>query len=264
MINNSIFYGNNVSGSAIVQNRGQLTIENSKFNGLASKIGGIIAYKGDHFTIKKSEFLNSHADLNRGAIIAKFFPIYDYDTESYIISDENLIKDCTFHNLSASNDGGAIYFDMDSGSSHIPTGLNIINSNFTNCSSAYGGALAIQGNKLIVENSNFKDNSAKVYGGALYTTWCAVTLTDSSFTSNSAGRNAGAIYFDKGRLTINKSNFTNNKVNAESVNAAKAIYANDVDAAFSNSLFDNGEWEFMRISQVIPRLKTSQKMMTYS
>ena len=68
-----------------------------------------------------------------------------------------------------------------------------------------------------------------------------MTLTDSSFTSNSAGRNAGAIYFDKGRLTINKSNFTNNKVNAESVNAAKAIYANDVDAAFSNSLFDNGE-----------------------
>ena len=238
-IENSLFSGNEMSGVAIGQNRGQLIIRKSNFNGFSSKQGGIISYKGDYFRFTDSKFINSRAEFNGGVIIAKYFPIYDENTSSYVITEDFLIERCTFSNVSSANDGGAIYFDMDSGAARIYKTLHIIDSNFTDCTSGYGGAVAIQGSRLNIENSIFINNSA-IIGGALYATWCNVTVAGSAFSNNSAAKNAGAIYFDKAKLTIRMSNFTENRISEETLRTASAIYANDAIMDFSNSTFENG------------------------
>ncbi len=239
IINNSYLSGKDDCANAITQDRGQLIIENTIFENFNSENGAIINFKGDYFSIRNSKLINSRSQFNGGAIIAKYFPLYDYSFEPYP-SDAMLIENCVFSNLSASNDGGAIYIDLDSGSEHIPQSLNIVNSNFTNCTSRYGGAIAIQGGSLNIMCSNLINNSAAIKGGAIFSSWCSVNIANSTLSNNMAEKNAGAIYFDKGKLAIRYSNITNNKALNGSDKAANAIYANDVDAYFANSTFDNG------------------------
>ena len=130
--------------------------------------------------------------------------------------------------------------DLDSASNHLVQSLNIINSTFTDCTSRYGGAIAVQGGSLNISDSRFLDNSATFEGGALFTTWTNVNLYNTNLSDNTADYNAGAIYFDKGKLTIKQSNLTGNTAFGENFNTANCIYAYDVDADFSNSYFDNG------------------------
>ena len=118
--------------------------------------------------------------------------------------------------------------------------MNIIESNFTDCSSRYGGAIAILGGTLNINQSNFINNSADFEGGAIYSTWTGLNISNSSFINNSAIKNAGAICFNKGKLTVNQSSFTANRVIEESSTSSRAIYAHDVDAYLGNSIFDNG------------------------
>ena len=239
-IYNSHFNGKNCSGQFLIGDRGQLAIENSTFENFQANIGAIIDFKGDYLSIRNSRFLNSHAKFDGGAIIAKYFPLYDEDTQKYLPTADMLIENCTFSNLSAANDGGAIYIDMDSGSWGIVKTLNIVNSNFTDCTSRFGGAFAVQGGNLNIWASNFINNTANFEGGAIYATWCNVTVVNSNLVNNTALKNAGALYFDKGRLTIRQSNLTQNKAIRESETTANCIYAHDVDAYFSDSIFDNG------------------------
>ena len=238
---NSNISGNGSAASAIYHDRGQLFIENSSFDGFSSNIGGIINYKGDHFSIKNSRFMNSFADFNGGAIIAKYFPLGDEFDSVYTISDDMLIENCSFSNVSSAHNGGAIYLDLDSGSKYIPQGLNIIGSNFTDSSSDFGGAIAIMGGNLSIADSIFKNCSANSLGGAIYAAWINLTINDSLFSNNTAKLNASAVYFDYGKLVIDNSNFTGNQVNGPSTDLANTIFANDVDADIENSVFDNGQ-----------------------
>ena len=237
---NSNFFGENCTNSAIIQNRGQLIIENSIFENFNAKNGAIINFKGDHFSIKNSKFMNSIATFNGGAIIANYFPIYEKTYFKPISSDDMLIENCIFHNLSSATDGGAVYIDLGTGSEGVKQTLNIINSNFTDCTSRFGGAIAIDGGDLNIENSNFINNSAGFEGAALFTSWCNANIVNSNLVNNTAEKNAGAIYFDKGKLTIKYSNITGNKALKESNDTVNAIYAYDVEAYFLNSTFDNG------------------------
>ena len=237
---NSYFNGENCSGQFLIEDRGQLTIENSTFENFKAKVGAVINFKGDYFSIRNSKFLNCHAKFDGGAIIAKYFPLYDSDNGKYLPSADMVIENCTFSNISTANDGGIIYIDLDSGAHGIKKNLNIVNSNFTDSSSRFGGAIAIQGGNLNIEGSNFINNTANFEGGAIYATWCNVSVVSTNIVNSTAQKNAGAIYFDKGRLTISQSNLTHNKVIRESETAANCIYAHDVDAYFTNSIFDNG------------------------
>ncbi|WP_406534982.1 lectin like domain-containing protein [Methanobrevibacter sp.] len=239
-INNTEFDGTNCSESAIWQYRGHLIIENCRFGNFSTKNAAAINYKGDYLSIKNSKFRNSLVVSSGGAIIAKFFPASNDDSTGYVPSDDFLIENCEFDNLSAGNDGGVIYIDLDSGADHVHKSLNVINSNFTHCTSRYGGAIAIQGGFLNIECSNFINNSAGFEGGALFTSWSNVNISDSSFINNTAVNTAGAIYFDKGKLTVKDSYLIGNKAMKPSSIAANCIYAHDVDAYFSNSTFDNG------------------------
>ena len=242
---NSNFSGIKCLKTAIEVNRGQLIIENSTFENISGIQGSIINYKGDYFALKNSKFMNSHSNLTGGAIIAKYFPLYEIIDESaeefrYYHSEDMLIENCTFSNLSSTSNGGAIHLDLDSGSEHILETLIVVGSNFTDCSSKFGGAISILGGCLNISNSNFKNNNASFKGGAIYSSWTNASIVGSNFTANEGSKNAGALYFDKGKLEIKGSNFIDNKVVEESNNTANAIYAHDVIAHFADSTFNNG------------------------
>ena len=241
IINNSVFSGHDC-GKAIGGNRGDLHIFNSIFENFTSNNGAIMDFKGDRMEFVNSTFANSYSGLSGGGIIAKYYPVNNgtRSKPSYIPSDPILIKDCIFDNLTCINDGGAIHIDLDSGSYNIPKIMNIQGSNFTNCSSRFGGAISILGGTLNFNECNFIDNNAKFKGGAIYSSWTNVGISKSNFQNNTAANNGGALYFDKYKLLICESNFTQNKVLEESGIAANAIYAHDVEVNFSDSLFDNG------------------------
>ena len=238
-INNSRLIGNDLILKAIDINRGHLTIHNSLIENFTCKNKTMIDYKGDRFELVNSTFANSITDLSGGAILAKYFPI-EKDEGVYIPTDAILIKDCLFTNLTAGNDGGAIHIDLDSASRHVRKTMNIINTNFTDCSARFGGAISVLGGDLNITGSNFINNAASFAGGAVYTSWTNVNITGSNFTNNRANRNAGALYFDKGKLNVTKSNFTENEALGNSSTYANAVYAHDVLAYISDSTFDNG------------------------
>ena len=241
-VNNSIFSGNNNYGQAISASRWQLIIHNSIFENFSFNNGAMIDFKGHRFEMVNSSFINAHSDLSGGVILAKYFPaeITIDGEKQYIPSDPILIENCKFENVSCDNDGGAIHIDLDSGAQHIQKTMNIVGSNFTNCSSKYGGAISVLGGALNIESSKFLDNYASFEGGAIYSSWTALNITNSNFHNNSAAKNAGALYFDKGNFTIKGSDFISNKAHEESSTTANAIYAHDVAADFSDSTFDNG------------------------
>ena len=241
-VNNSIFSGNNNYGQAISASRWQLIIHNSIFENFSFNNGAMIDFKGHRFEMVNSSFINAHSDLSGGVILAKYFPaeITIDGEKQYIPSDPILIENCKFENVSCDNDGGAIHIDLDSGAQHIQKTMNIVGSNFTNCSSKYGGAISVLGGALNIESSKFLDNYASFEGGAIYSSWTALNISNSNFRNNTAAKNAGALYFDKGNLTIKGSDFISNKAHEESSATANAIYAHDVAADFSDSTFDNG------------------------
>ena len=238
-INNSLFSGGIIEHGIITIGRSKLCIENTTFENISSRLATAINFKGCNLTIKKSKFLNLHARLTGGAIIAKFFPRDDGENPGYLPYNPFLIEDCEFRDITSTNDG-TIFFDLDSGADYMIQTLNISNTSFSNCKSTYGGALVSIGGVLNVVNSSFINNSAGFEGGAIYTSWSDVNLINTNLFNNSAANNAGAIYFDKGKLTIKKSNLIGNSISKNSPHSANAIYAHDVDADFSNSTFDNG------------------------
>lgn len=172
-----------------------------------------------------------------------FFAVFlnPYDPSSGVKTRGDMVIDvCEFVNVSSVHNGGAIYFDLDSGSQGYKKTLHISNSNFTDCSSDYGGIIADQGGILNISNSNFLNSKADSLGGAIYSSWANLIINNSNLINNSAGSNAGAIYFDYGKLVIDKSNVINNTVTTLSSGKESVIYANDVVVNISKSTFKNG------------------------
>ena len=242
-IYNSNFYNSRSINAPILVSRQSLVIENSTFENLSSKYGGAINFKGDYLYIKNSTFKNTFADVTGGAILGKLTRIFwDMDDQSSGMrpAKEWFIENCEFVNVSSSHNGGAIYFDLDSGANGFTDTLHISNCDFADASSGYGGIIADQGGILDISNSNFTNSKASAIGGAIYTSWADLTLTNCNIINNSAKSNAGAIYFDKGKLTIEKSNLLDNTVASSSSGKESMIYANDVTANINNSTFKNG------------------------
>lgn len=79
---------------------------------------------------------------------------------------------------------------------------------FDSNSSAYGGALQNEG-PVIVNNSNFKNNSSTGSGGALQNDWI-LTLNNSTLSNNSAFYYGGGISSWSNTLIVNNSTFSGN------------------------------------------------------
>ena len=179
-IYNSRFSNTRTLLDAISIYKAKLEIENCTFENLSARYGGAINFKGDDFTMRNTTFNNVHADLTGGAIIIKFFPIKS--TENAM-----LIDGCTFTKASSGHNGGAIYVDLDSASEGKSKILNILNSNFTDITSAFGGAIADQGGILNIINDKFINCNAKNLGGAIYTSWANLNVNGTIFLNCSAG-----------------------------------------------------------------------------
>ena len=233
ILKNTIVSGGYVGNGVIYSNRIHTLVENCTFENLSSQLGSAINYKGRNLTVKNTKFYNLNASKSGGAIIAKFFQKNGDTGEPF------LIENCEFINITTGNDG-AIYYDMESGSKFLPTSLNIINTNFKNCKSRYGGAISDLGGTVNIANCTFENNYAGFEGGAIYTSWSNLNISNTLLVNNKAQKNAGAIYFDKGMLTLSKSKMTNNSIINEYENSGNVIYAYDADIDFSDSLFDNG------------------------
>lgn len=111
---NSVCYEGNFIRGFIHCERNNLIVENCTFENLYSHVGPAINYKGCELTVRNSKFLNLHADATGGAIVAKFFP-----ENGTIIGNPILIEDCEFINCTSSSNGGAIYYDLESGSNFL-------------------------------------------------------------------------------------------------------------------------------------------------
>ena len=235
VVKDSIFSGGYTARGFISADRTDLIVENCTFENLSAELGAAINFKGYKLTVRNSKFLNLKAEITGGAIIAKFFPKNDT-----IVGDDFLIENCEFINITSSDNGGAIYYDLDSGSKFLLKTLNIFNTTFKNCKSKYGGAIADLGGVLNIADSTFENNHAGFEGGAIYTSWCGLNIINTILSNNKASKNAGAIYFDKGKFTLKESSLINNEIVNEKDDTGRAIYAYDADINFADSVFDNG------------------------
>lgn len=232
LINNTLFDGNNSAHSAIYADHSVCVhVENTTFANLTGPLGNAINTKGSILTVKKSKFINLHAQASVGAILGKYFVVRNEDSEP-IPSAPFIIEDCEFINVTSANDAGALYFDLDSCAEGLTQYLNVFNCSFTDCASRFGGAIALLGGCLNISDSTFKNNSATFSAGAIYSSWSIVNISNSNFTNNNAKVNGGAFYIDMGKLIISDSNVINNN--------GTAVYAEDSELDFKDSTFDNG------------------------
>ena len=191
--------------------RVEIYISNSTFANATSKYS--TAVRGFKKTvIRNSKFINLHSQITAGAIALKEMVLAE-------------IVDCTFVNVTSKRNAGAIFADANEENS---SAVFVVDSNFIDCYSGFGGAiLQLKGN-LTVNRCNFTNNSALFDGGAIYVSYVTIVVANSSFKQNHAqydgdrGSYAGAIYGDASGLNVWESSFINN-----SAQYGGAIYSYD-------------------------------------
>lgn len=169
-------YTNNKKYTLTVGEDGYINVEGDNTNGLADAIAdeGIREYKGD---------LSLVLDKPLGAMNGEYLKI-------------------NFNSLDL-NGGGNEGLTVAEGQrlELVNLGSSITDTAMHNFSTENSGAVVNNAGELTVNNSIFKDNSAKVNGGVINNTGI-VNITDSSFIDNNAGQEGGAIYNVGGKVTI--------------------------------------------------------------
>ncbi len=199
--------------------KSQFAIEGTDFSNMTSDYTVAVHAENSYGSIKNCNFNNLHAKITAGALGFKEF------------SKTIAIDNCTFTNVSSRKNAGALFMDVGGAASMFNNGnVLIINSQFIECSSNFGGALIQLNGNLNVSNSIFKDNMAHYDGGAVYMSHVSSDFENSVFYGNAVNQSnmSGAIYNDLGNLTVTKSNFTNN---------TGSLYLYDSSYCISNSRF---------------------------
>ena len=126
---------------------GNVTIIGTKFKDTYSEFGGAYVQLGGDFMLKNTEFINSHAEYDGGAV--------------YISYTNAKIDNCTFDSNGVSviegypTHGGAIYCDMGT--------LNINDSKFFNNVASAGSAIYAYDTLYSIKNSIFENNTNPIY-----------------------------------------------------------------------------------------------------
>ena len=126
---------------------GNVTIIDSKFRDTYSEFGGAYVQLGGDFVLKNTEFINSHAKYNGGAI--------------YLSYTNTEIDNCTFDSNGVSiiegypTYGGAIFCDIST--------LNITDSKFFNNVASAGSAIYAYDTSYNIKNSIFENNTNPIY-----------------------------------------------------------------------------------------------------
>ena len=243
----ALYLGGNAANSHIVN----VTFDNN----YASKNGGAIDCNAKNMTLLDTLFINNVADEYGAALCREFNATGGSGKNNTFTSNHAgiagaalawmdsvgiKINDYHFYNNTAGIMGGAIYANPGSDNCtinnsvfignkvlDIENGLGgainfasanatILNSNFTENTAAFGGALNVESNggSTYVNNSLFDDNKAYVHGGAINLQASSVTLNNTIFYDNEAN-NGGALFVGGAGLTnyVYNSNFENNTAN---------------------------------------------------
>ncbi len=126
--------------------------------------------EGGVVSISKSRFKNLVANKTAWAVAVNGISVLE-------------LSDCEFDNVSSANNGGAIFVDCNANGNVLVSSL-VNNTNFTNCSSDFGGAILQLNGHLIIISSIFHSNSATYEGGAVYTSFADLFILNSKFISN--------------------------------------------------------------------------------
>ncbi|WP_407422681.1 Ig-like domain-containing protein [Methanobrevibacter sp.] len=128
-------------------NEGNVTIIDSKFKGTSSGFAGAYVQLGGQFWLNNTEFINTHAIYNGGAI--------------YLSFTETEISNCTFDSDGVEviegypTYGGAIFLDIST--------LNINDSKFFNNNASAGSAIYAYDSSYDIRNSVFENNTNPIY-----------------------------------------------------------------------------------------------------
>ena len=188
--------GYTVRGGAAITCEGNLTVNNCNFEYNQASIGGAICtWWGSFLTINNCNFTSNNATIG-GAID---------NAGTLTVANSNFTNNTSTTNNGYSG-GGAVNSNGN---------LTVNNCNFDYNNAAYGGAIAIgNGYILIVNNSDFKDNSLRSpsgVGGAILTDkYSNSTITNCKFNSNCKNIIFGGAISNGGILNVINCQFTNN------------------------------------------------------
>ena len=232
-IKDSIFKNaQNMQQSSVYINKNVfITLNNCLFENMTGEYGPAI-YCEDcgKLYITNSRFENLYANKSGGAI-------------ALITGVNGEIRNSTFTNCKSSKNGGAIYIDENGWVDGNPSGIDIYSSNFINCTSDYGGAVAqVGGGTLKIDACTFTQNSATYFGGAVYESYLIeMNIKNSSFYNNKLTQTSkdgffgSAVYSQFSSLKIDNTKFVNNTNNS--------IYCYDItynrEKNIANSYFEN-------------------------
>ena len=221
-IYNSYFYQNRAyNGGAISTQSSNSVINNVTFVGnKAVYLGGAINVQGSPSNMVVSDciFDNNYAGGAGGAI----------RVTSTKASNFKLLNS-TFKNNHAYNYGGAVSVQ----SANVVINKCDFDNNYV--SKVQGGALDLNGNYIIVDNSTFNNNRA-ISGGAIAWYRTGGKLLNSVFTNNVANKyDGGALYVSSGATNMYICNVTMNKNTAKY--AGSAILSDTLGINIINSSF---------------------------
>ena len=198
-MNNATFVG---ALSVDVQS-GVVGIQNSIFTGNAARVvaGAVLIEGADTVDIQSSIFTSNTA-LSAGAVAIDTIDALD-------------IRDSAFTNNTAlAGDVGAVF------AVNLDVAL-VANSSFTkNTAAGSTGAIDIQSDTVVVQNTNFSGNNAltgdrgALFVGSRFSSTLSLEIRDALFSNNTAKADGGAIEISfeqgAGNVTIRKSAFSGN------------------------------------------------------
>ena len=191
----TILNGNH--GRIMVISGSNITLKNMKFINAFSEFDGsaILSYRAN-LSIINCTFINNSA-FNGGAI--KFY------------GDNATITDSTFINNQCESDGGSVLCE----GSNLKITNTYFESNkaYNEYGSGVGGAICINGDNGLIENSIFIKNYARNGGATEYNTPSAKgdkKIKNCTFISNSADF-GGALYINSQNIIVSNCIFENNK-----------------------------------------------------
>jgi len=224
-----------------VGNGGAITFKNVSTNSIftcdfinnsASLNGGAVNYRETPKNIIfNANFVNNTAKTGGGV---NFFETFDVVFNGEFIGNTaedggalaagyGNVKNVSFKNNHAKNDGGAVYFALSG---------ETVNCNFTNNRATNSGGAVYISEKGNVVNCSFEDNNAVHNGGAVYGKYGAVE--NCNFTANAAKNDGGAVYLS------HSSNVTNCHFAQNSAPNGGAVYfLNDNDDVINCSFVAN-------------------------
>ncbi|PLX00306.1 MAG: hypothetical protein C0593_01210 [Marinilabiliales bacterium] len=177
--------------------------------------GGAISSRNDNLIIRNCSFLNCLAVEDGGAIACFFGSL--------------LIDNCTFETCSVNSEGGAIFLTDISN-------FEISNSTFNDCSSSTGGAIYNHNSPGSFTNCTFSANSASTDGGVLYIdNENNVSFFSCDFISNTTVDEGGAVYNNNSDCEYYDCSFTGNHAD----NEGGALYNYNAILNVYRCTFDN-------------------------